>query len=118
MGTTERRDAERRGRRAESLALLALRMKGFRLLERRCRNHAGEIDLVVRRGRLVAAVEVKARRQGDEHPVAPRQWQRIAAALDTYVAHRPDLATLDRRFDLVVVAPGRWPRHTPDAWRP
>ncbi len=117
MRATERRRAEAWGRFSERLAVLALALKGYRVLARRWRSPVGEVDLVARRGRTLVAVEVKARRGGG-HPVGERQWRRIAGALEAFVAARPALASHDRRYDLVVVRPGRWPRHTPDAWRP
>ena len=116
--TGARRHAEAWGRRAEWAASLALALKGYRLLARRCRLPAGEIDLICRRGALLVAVEVKARRGNDPQPVAPRQWRRVAAALEGYIARHPGLGGCDRRYDLVLVAPWRWPRHLPDAWRP
>ncbi|WP_031551278.1 YraN family protein [Parvularcula oceani] len=110
--------AERAGRRAETLAALLLRLKGYRILERRFRCHAGEIDLIARRGRLVAFVEVKARA---DHAAAllsvtPRARRRIEAAATAWQAQR--LRTLDApvRFDIVTVA-GALPRHHADAWR-
>ena len=113
-----RRLAERRGRRAETLAVLLLACQGFRIVARRWRGPAGEIDIVARRGGLLVACEVKARRTEEVEPVAPRQWRRIGAALDAFVAHRPELAACERRFDLIEVRPGRLPRHSRDAWRP
>ncbi len=113
-----RRRAEAWGRRAEWAAALALALKGYRVLARRCRLPAGELDLVCLRGAVLVAVEVKARRGGDEHPVTPRQWRRLAAALEGYIARHPRLSGCERRYDLVTVAPWRWPRHMPDAWRP
>jgi len=113
-----RRKAERYGRLAETQAVLLLMLKGFRILARRCRTPAGELDIVARRGRLLVACEVKARRIYDAEAVAPRQWARIAEALEAYVARHPRLDACDRRYDLVDVVRGRLPRHRPDAWRP
>lgn len=118
MRATDKRRAEAWGRRSERLAVLALALKGYRILARRWRSPVGEVDLVARRGRTLVAVEVKARRGGDDHPVGERQWRRIANALEAFVAARPALASHDRRYDLVMVRPRRWPRHEPDAWRP
>ena len=79
----------------------------------------GEIDLLVRRGGVLAAVEVKARRTLDQaaEAIPERQWQRIARALEWYIAGRPGLAEMTIRFDAVLLAGWRM-RHIPDAWRP
>lgn len=110
--------AERYGRWAETVAVALLVCQGFRIVGRRCRTPAGEIDIVARRGRLVVACEVKARRRAEPEVVALRQWRRIGAALDAYVARRPALADCDRRFDLVELVAGGLPRHRRDVWRP
>lgn len=118
------RTAPRRGQWAERLAALWLRCKGYRILARRLGaargSGAGEIDLVVRRGALVAFVEVKWRPTLSEAAAAilPRQRRRIARAAAGFLAGRPDLTACAIRFDAVLVAPGRLPRHLPDAWRP
>jgi putative endonuclease len=114
-----RRRAERRGRAAELLCLWHLRLRGYRLLARRYRAPVGEIDLIVRRGRVLAAIEVKARENFDAagEAVLGRQRRRIARALEHFLAHRPDLAQLERRFDVMLVVPGRLPRHLAGAWR-
>jgi putative endonuclease len=73
----------------------------------------------VRRGRLLVAVEVKARAGGDGWDVvAANQRRRIARALDWWLARHARFADKDVRFDLVVVAPGRWPVHVPHALDP
>ena len=114
-----RRDAERRGQRAERHAALLLRLKGFRVLARRYRSPVGEIDIVARRAGLLLAVEVKAR--GDlataAHAIDPRQQARIARATDHFLAANPSYASDRIRFDAILAAPGRLPRHIPDAWR-
>ena len=116
--------AHRLGLRAETIAALWLRLKGYRILARRLKTHAGEIDMVARRGRVLAVVEVKASAQaamaGERavEALLPRQQQRLARAAMHLLAMRPALAGLDLRFDLVLVAPRRLPRHLPDAWRP
>lgn len=109
----KRREAERRGRRAETLAAWLLRLKGYRVLARRYRTPAGEIDLIVRRGRAVAFVEVKER--PDEvaalEAVTPAARRRIANAAALWVSRHPEAAHLDLRFDMVLACPGRLPRH-------
>ena len=59
-----RQAAEKRGRGAETLACWYLRLRGWRILARRARVPGGEVDVVARRGRTLAFVEVKARGDG------------------------------------------------------
>jgi putative endonuclease len=116
-----RREAERRGRAAETIAALLLRLKGYRILGRRVRTHAGEIDLVARTpAGLVCFVEVKARsaEASAAEALGPRQQARIARAAALFLAGRPELARKGARFDVVTVTPRALPRHIRDAWRP
>ena len=114
-----RRAAERRGRGAEAMAAWLLRLKGYRILARDLRTPVGEVDLIARRGRVLALIEVKTRATRAEAAAAisPRQRQRIARAGEAFLARRPDLASLDLRFDALLLTPGRWPHHVVDAWR-
>ena len=117
---TRRRAAYRRGDRAELLCLWQLRFKGYRIIARRYRTPVGEIDLIARRGSVLAAIEVKARDDfaTASEAVSIRQRQRIARALEHFLNFRPDLALLSPRFDVMLVAPRRLPRHLVDAcWR-
>src|ERR1700744_5637915 len=113
--------AEKRGRRSETWAALLLRLKFYRILARRVRNHAGEIDLIARApSGLVCFVEGKAR---SDHgaaidSVGRRQRARIARAAELYVAGRPELSAKGMRFDIVTVSPRTFPKHIRDAWRP
>jgi putative endonuclease len=112
---TLRRAAERRGRRAEFAAVCLLRLKGYRVLARRYRTPVGEIDLIVRRATTVAFVEVKARPTMVEaaEAVTPHGRQRIARAASLWLARHAAATELTLRFDAILVAPGRWPRHLP-----
>ena len=110
-----RRHAERRGRQGERRAAWLLRLKGYRIVATRYRCKAGEIDLIARRGTLVAIVEVKAR-AGIGEAMDAVTWtaqRRIMAASDHWLAKQPDHASLSLRFDLVAVLPGRLPVHVP-----
>ena len=109
--------AERAGRRAEDLACLLLRLKGYRVLDRRYRCSGGEIDIVARRGRVVCFVEVKARgtREAALRALTPRGRQRIERAASVWLARAGGAPAV--RFDLVTVVGWR-PRHLKQAWRP
>jgi putative endonuclease len=110
--------AERHGRRAETLAAWYLRCKGYRILARRYKTPVGEIDLIARRGRVVAFVEVKRRPTLAEAAEAVSAFgqARIARAAALWLAAHPAAAGLDCRFDLIVSVPRRLPRHIPGAF--
>lgn len=109
-----------RGHRGERLACWALRLKFYRILALRYRTRLGEIDIVARRGDLVAIVEVKARPSVVEamDAVGPAAQRRIEAAADLWLARQKDHHRLSLRFDIVAVRPWRWPVHVPGAWTP
>jgi len=106
------------GRRGEIVAALWLMAKGYRILGFRLRTPLGEIDLVARRGRVLAAVEVKARTTIESAlgAVSLAQRQRLRRALAALAGRRRAFAAAHLRLDLVALAPGRLPRHIPDAW--
>ncbi len=108
-----RKDAFLRGVSAESRAALYLAAKGYRTLARRWRSPVGEIDLVVKRGNLIVFVEVKTRISLDAaaESVLPRQRKRITAAAEAWLATHPEHMSHDLRFDAVLIAPKRLPRH-------
>ncbi len=115
----DRRRAWRRGRWAETLCALSLMLRGYRVLGRRLRSPVGEIDIVARRGRVLAIIEVKAREDAVSaaEAVTPRQRERLTRAAGWVVAGRPDLASLNIRFDVMLVSRRMLPRHIVDAWR-
>lgn len=114
-----RREAERRGHRAETLAALWLGLKGYRILGRRCRTPVGEIDLVAARRGRIAFVEVKVRASTDEAAwsVTPRQQARIARAAEYWLARKPAYQSHDVGLDVIMVAPWSMPKHLRDAFR-
>lgn len=114
-----RQRAQRRGRIAEWLCLWHLRLRGWRIVARGWRCPSGEIDILARRGKVLAVIEVKSRGEFAvaASALAPRQRRRIARAAEAFLLSRPDLAGLDLRFDLMLVAPLRLPRHWRGAWR-
>ena len=112
-----RRAAETRGRKAENLAALWLRLFGWRILAKRVRVHGGEVDLVAKRGRTIAFVEVKARNSLDAAGLALDEYRlrRVAAAAEQLAArfarHGEDI-----RIDAIFIVPGRLPRHLANVW--
>jgi putative endonuclease len=109
----EKQVAFRLGISAESRAAAYLIAKGYRILARRWKSPYGELDIVARRRKLLLFVEVKARASLDEaaEAVTERQRQRIANAAQAWLATYPQPDVLDMRFDAVLVAPGKMPRH-------
>ena len=71
--------ADDAGRRGERIAGWWLRLKGWRILARRVRTKAGEVDLIARRGDMVAFVEVKTRASAADldHAIDERRLARV-----------------------------------------
>ena len=116
----KRRRAYLSGRRAEAWAAWLLRLEGYRILARGFRLPVGEIDLVARRGRVLAIVEVKRRASlaAALEAISPRQRRRLARTAEAFQAQRPRLRALRIRVDVVIILPRALPRHIMDAWRP
>ena len=113
----DRRAAELRGRDGEARAAWFLRAKGWRILDQRVRTPAGEIDLVAKRGKLIAFVEVKTRNTRAELDFAIDEYRlsRVAAAAEI-LAPRYAHDGEDIRIDVILIAPRTWPRHIENAW--
>lgn len=113
----QRREREQRGRRGEWLAAWFLRLKGWSILDRRVKTPRGEIDIVARRGRTIAFVEVKWRKRADLLDQAIDEWRlrRVAAAAQA-LAPRYARGGQEVRIDVLLLAPGAWPRHIANAW--
>jgi len=114
----KRAAAHRLGLSAESKAAALLVMKGYRILARRFRTPAGEIDIVARHRNALVFVEVKARDRYEDaaESVTPWQRSRIVAAAQCWLAARPQDGAGDVRFDVVIVTPGKLPQHIPAAF--
>lgn len=110
--------AQRGGQRGEALAALLLRLKLYRIVDRRFKTPVGEIDLVVERFGVTVFVEVKARRRGADEAEALEavNTSRIARAAEYWLARHPAKAESSFRFDVIFLAPGRWPRHVINAF--
>ncbi|MBV8188467.1 MAG: YraN family protein [Alphaproteobacteria bacterium] len=119
MTTETRQAAYRLGHMAEWRAVWRLRLAGYSILARRYKTKLGEIDIVARRGGVLAFVEVKARTRiiTAADALGSRQFGRVARAASLFVARHPHYAAHSIRFDAVLVG-SLWPRHLPDVWRP
>ena len=114
------------GRWGEDRACAYLEQRGWTILARNYRFGRREVDVVARRGSVVAFVEVKTRAgvgYGAPLEAVTRLKRReIEAVAGQYVA-RHRLIGVDIRFDavsIVVERPGARARieHVEDAWRP
>jgi putative endonuclease len=116
--SARRRRAERRGRLAEHLAAAAYFLRGYQIVARRFRAPGGEIDLIARKGRLLAFIEVKMRANADDavNAVTPASRSRFEAAAASFLARRPQLAGFMVRYDIAAVT-GWSVRLLRDAWR-
>ncbi len=114
-----RQDREKAGRRAETLAVWLLRIKGYRILARRLKTRSGEIDILARKGQNLIIVEVKQRQSiaQAEDSLKSRDWSRISAAANSHIAKTPDIQDLAVRYDVIFLI-GRWKLiHHVDFWR-
>lgn len=114
----KRRKAYLLGLRAETFAVLRLRLAGWRILDRRFLAAGGEIDIVALRGDCVAFVEVKARASMDAaaSSITAQKARRMRRAANAWLARNPWASGKTLRADAVFLAPRRWPRHAPNVF--
>ncbi len=112
-----RSDAEKRGRRGEAIAAWFLRLQGWRIVAKRVKTPRGEVDLIARRGKTVAFVEVKARTKAVDLATAIDAYRlrRVAAAAEILLP-KYGKGTENMQIDVILVAPWRWPHHLPNVW--
>ena len=113
-----RERAEQRGRGAETIACWYLRMHGWRILARRARVPGGEVDIVAKRGRTLAFVEVKARGTEESAAFSLDEWRlrRVAVAAERLMPRYMD-GVDEVRIDAILIVPFRWPKHLPNVWQ-
>jgi putative endonuclease len=113
------REGRLAGRRAEALAALVLMAKGYRILGFRLKTRQAEIDLLAQRRGVLVVVEVKRRTSLEAalEAVTFDQRERLRRAGAAIAASRPSLTGAAVRLDLIALAPGKLPRHIPDAWQ-
>jgi len=90
---------------AETVATIFLRLKFYKILYRRHRNHFGEIDIIAKKGRCIIFVEVKARKSKVtiEEMLTNAQIARIFSCAEFFIAKNPQFQQLDWRFDFIEV---------------
>ena len=113
-----RQAAEHCGRGAETAACWYLRLHGWRILARRARVVGGEVDIIARRGRTLAFVEVKARSSVDAAAFALDAWRlrRVPVAAER-LAPRYMRAGDELRIDAMFIVLRCWPRHIANVWQ-
>ena len=118
MPTDKRLLAYRRGHRGEAIAALWLQFKLYTIRERRFKTPVGEIDLIAQKGRTIIFIEVKQRAKNADVALtyASINRDRIVRAAHLWLARNPELQGHDFRFDVILLAPGRWPRHLINAF--
>ena len=110
---SSRLSAERKGRKGETLAMIFLMLKGYRIIARRYKTKLGEVDIIARKRDVVAMVEVKARASLLEamDAVDFSTMKRIESAGDIWLSKQRDYAQLNIRYDLIAILPRKWPVH-------
>jgi putative endonuclease len=116
-------ESKQLGRRGERRAVWFYRLRGYAIVGRNVRFRGGEIDLIVRRGRTLAFVEVKARQTltaGEGYEAVDRAKQlQLVRLTDEYLARHPHRGEI--RYDVLSLY---WTglrfvvTHFPDAFRP
>lgn len=114
-----KRKSHRWGQWAELIGAALLVAKGHWILARRYKSPVGEIDLIARRGRVVIFTEVKARASISDaaHTISARQRRRIVRAAEHWLAHNPQSADVDLRFDVILIGRACTFRHLKDAFQ-
>ncbi len=117
-GTESRRKAHTHGLSAENFAAWYLRLTGWRILQQRYKTKAGEIDLIAKKRKTVAFIEVKARksRQAALEAVTPASQKRIVRAAKIFVAEHPKAGFFTLRFDVMIIRPWALPERIVNAF--
>ena len=113
---TAKRAALKWGRWGETLALFSLMLRRYTIEARNYSAHHGEIDIIARRGRVIAFIEVKARADWAraENAIDGNKTARMARAASHWLARHPWAYDYTLRIDAIDVVPWRWPRHRTD----
>ncbi|MEP3045208.1 MAG: YraN family protein [Roseibium sp.] len=116
--TEKRRRAQSLGLSAETWAAWYLRLTGWRILKHRYKTRVGEIDLIAKRRKTVAFIEVKARRNRTAalEAVTPASQKRIGRAARIFVTEHPKAGFFTLRFDVIIIRPWALPERIANAF--
>lgn len=104
---------------AEFIAIIFLKLKGYKILKRRYKTFMGEVDIVAKKGKFLIAVEVKARKTAtsSEEVLSKHQQNRIKRAMMFFMtANFKKYFNHSVRFDLIIVSPYKLPKHYQGFW--
>ena len=95
-----------------------LRSRGYHILEKRFKTHAGEIDIIAQNGKTLIFVEVKLRKtkEAAAESIDKKNQKRVRNAAELYLQQHPEYTECEMRFDALILAPGVWPEHIPGAF--
>ena len=96
-----------KGQEGEERASRYLRRRGYRVVDRNVRAGRGELDIVARKGDLLVFVEVKSYPNREQGLLAVHEdkCDRLRSAASAYRGRHAELATLQCRFDLIILTP-------------
>ncbi len=100
----------------EIIAVNFLRLKGYKILEKRFKTTLGEIDIIAKKGKILVFVEVKARKREEliEVILRPKQVERIKSAAEIFIAKNLEYENFDIRFDFILFSKSLIPEHFED----
>jgi len=93
------------GKKGEKLAIDFLVKKGYLILDTNWRFQKAEVDIIARKGEILAVIEVKTRSTTDfgnpQDFVKPKKIKLLVSAIDEYVNSK-DL-NVEVRFDIIAI---------------
>ena len=104
---------EAKGYFGEFLAVCLLKIKGYRILAQRYKTVCGEIDIIARRGDIVAFIEVKSRKNIDKcyDAITNKQLKRIQRASEIFLRKNQQVSGCFSRYDVILVSDWKLPTH-------
>ena len=112
------RNTYKKGLRAELISKIWLQLQGYSIKEQRYKTPVGEIDLIAKKGRHIAFIEIKYRKTREEaaFAISDHQKKRINKAALFWLAKNSNLTYETLSFDVILIAPFRLPYHIKNAF--